>query len=173
MQNIQIIKVQPEHIHLLKSIGVTTFYETFSADNSKENMNTYLEKSFSLKRLAGELADKNSAFYFAIVDNKQVGYLKLNFGISQTEIKEEKALEIERIYVLKAFQGKKIGQLLYEKALEIARNKKVLYVWLGVWENNHKAIRFYEKNGFTTFDKHIFKLGNDKQTDIMMKLQLE
>jgi ribosomal protein S18 acetylase RimI-like enzyme len=102
-----------------------------------------------------------------------VGYLKLNFGQSQTELKDSKALEIERIYVLKEFQGKNIGQLLYEKAIQIANQNNAEYVWLGVWEENEKAIKFYTKNGFVAFDKHIFKLGDDEQTDIMMKLTLK
>jgi ribosomal protein S18 acetylase RimI-like enzyme len=74
--------------------------------------------------------------------------------------------------VLQDFHGKKVGQLLYEKAIQIARNKKVPFVWLGVWEENHRAIQFYIKNGFVAFDQHIFKLGDDEQTDIMMKLVL-
>lgn len=80
-------------------------------------------------------------------------------------------LEIERIYVLKAFHGKKVGQLLHDKAMEVSKQRSVDYVWLGVWEENPRAIRFYEKNSFVAFDKHIFKLGNEEQTDIMMKLQ--
>jgi ribosomal protein S18 acetylase RimI-like enzyme len=87
-------------------------------------------------------------------------------------LKDKTALEIERIYVLKDFHGKSVGQMLYKKALEIAQMKKVSYVWLGVWEENPRAISFYKKNGFVEFDKHIFKLGDDEQTDIMMKLIL-
>ena len=98
--------------------------------------------------------------------------LKRNFGHSQTELNDNEALEIERIYVLKDFQGKKIGQKLYEKAVEVAKQNKVKYIWLGVWEKNQKAIDFYEKNGFVPFDKHIFVLGDDEQTDIMMEMEL-
>lgn len=61
---------------------------------------------------------------------------------------------------------------MYEKAISIALQKNAEYIWLGVWEENPRAIRFYEKNGFLEFDKHIFKLGDDEQTDIMMKLEL-
>ena len=75
--------------------------------------------------------------------------------------------------MLKAYHGKKVGQLLYEKAIETAKQKNADYVWLGVWEENPRAISFYKKNGFIGFDKHIFKLGDDEQTDIMMKLQLK
>ena len=99
--------------------------------------------------------------------------MKLNFGDSQTELKDNKALEIERIYVSKEFHGKSIGQLLYDKVIEVAKQKNADYVWLGVWEDNPRAISFYKKNGFVEFDKHIFKLGNDEQIDIMMKLNLK
>lgn len=132
----------------------------------------YLENGFSVEKIKAELEDQNAEFYFAELNEEAIGYLKVNFGQSQTEIKDENALEIERIYVLKEFHGKKVGQILFEKALELAKTKKVDYVWLGVWEENQRAIRFYEKNGFVAFDKHIFKLGNDEQTDIMMKLKL-
>ncbi len=156
----------------LQQIGRQTFYETFSADNTDENMTKYLDEAFSIKKLTAEFYDKISEFYFAMLDNKVIGYLKLNFGPSQTELKDDKALEIERIYVLKKFHGKHVGQILYNKAIEIARQKNVDYVWLGVWEKNQRAINFYKKNGFVEFDRHIFKLGNDEQTDIMMKLNL-
>ena len=63
--------------------------------------------------------------------------------------------------------------MLYNKAIELARAMQLKYVWLGVWEENVRAIRFYEKNGFKTFDKHVFRLGSDEQTDIMMKLELK
>jgi diamine N-acetyltransferase len=106
---------------------------------------------------------------FALIDHQVIGYLKLNYGQAQTELKDSKALEIERIYVLQTYQGKNVGQLLYTKAIEIAKQASVDYVWLGVWEENHRALRFYQKNGFVPFDKHVFKLGDDEQTDILMK----
>jgi ribosomal protein S18 acetylase RimI-like enzyme len=106
------------------------------------------------------------------LDEAVIGYLKINTGQAQTELQDSQALEIERIYVLKSFHGKKVGQLLYEKAMSVAAELGVNYVWLGVWEKNARAIRFYSKNGFEPFDKHIFKLGDDVQTDIMMKKAL-
>lgn len=149
-----------------------TFFETFAEKNTKENMQKYLEEGFTFEKLTSELLSPNSKFYFASFENKVIGYLKLNFGQSQTELKDDKALEIERIYVLNEYHGKKVGQILYDKAIEIAKHKKADYIWLGVWEENPRAINFYKKNGFEEFDKHIFKLGEDEQTDIMMKLKL-
>jgi ribosomal protein S18 acetylase RimI-like enzyme len=172
MEFIEIIQVTTTDIDQLQRIGRQTFHETFSAFNSEENMNKYLEEGFSTEKLTAELNDKNAEFYFATHEKKVIGYLKLNSGASQTELKDNKALEIERIYVVNQFHGKKAGQTLYNKAIEIARQKKVDYVWLGVWEKNSRAMTFYRKNGFVEFDKHIFKLGNEEQTDIMMKLEL-
>ena len=173
MEHIEITKVTTDDVAQLQKIGKETFYETFSAGNTEENMQQYLQNGFTTEKLTSELNDENSEFYFATLNSNVVGYLKLNFGQSQTELKDDKALEIERIYVLKEFHGKKVGQILYEKAMQIARQKKADYVWLGVWEENPRAINFYKKNGFVEFDKHIFKLGDDEQTDIMMKLQLD
>lgn len=172
MSGIELRKVRMDDIDQLQIIGRQTFYETFSTGNSKDNMSKYLEEGFSTEKLTTEFSDNDSEFYFATLSDKVIGYLKLNFGQSQTELRDEKAIEIERIYVLKEFQGQSVGQLLYDQAIKIARQKKIDYIWLGVWEENPRAINFYKKNGFVEFDKHIFKLGNDKQTDIMMKLKL-
>ncbi len=159
-------------LKILKEISKTTFIETFASENSSENMTQYLESAFTDEKLIGELTNNNSEFYFAEIEQEVVGYLKVNFNDSQTELKVSNALEIERIYVLKEFHGKNVGQILYDKAIEIAKYKSLNNVWLGVWEQNPRAIRFYEKNGFKVFDKHIFKLGEDEQTDIMMKLEI-
>ncbi|MDR7693348.1 GNAT family N-acetyltransferase [Riemerella anatipestifer] len=172
MLEIAIKKVKTNEIELLQEVSKTTFYETFAVDNTPDNMRKYLDEAFSVKCLREELLDEFSEFYFARVDGVLAGYLKLNFGASQTELKDSNAIEIERIYVLKAFQGKRVGQALYEHTLQLARDRGVDYIWLGVWEQNHKAIRFYEKNGFVAFDKHLFVLGDDPQTGIMMKLKL-
>jgi ribosomal protein S18 acetylase RimI-like enzyme len=171
--NITVEQINISHLAALQQIGRQTFSETFAESNSAENMAKYLEEAYSYEKLSAELNDPNSIFYFAMMDQNVIGYLKLNFGASQTELKDNNALEIERIYVLKEFHGKKVGQLLFDKAIEIAKEYHVAYVWLGVWEENKRALQFYTKNGFIEFDQHIFVLGDEAQTDIMMKLELK
>lgn len=173
MENLGIKQVTRNDIDQLQKIGRQTFSETFSSVNTEENMTKYLDEYFSVEKLTAEFNNKSSEFYFATIGKNVIGYLKLNFGQAQTELQDENALEIERIYVIKEFHGKNVGQLLYDKALQIAKQKNVDYVWLGVWEENRRAINFYTKNGFVEFDKHIFKLGNEVQTDKMMKLSLK
>ena len=173
MEKIEIRKSELTDLENLRAIGMQTFIETFGEMNTQENMAKYLSESFNEERLRSELTNPDSVIYFAILENQFIGYVKLNFGEAQTEIKDQKSLEIERIYVLKEYYGKGVGQVLYNTALDIARQKKVEAVWLGVWEENPRAISFYKKNGFVEFDKHVFILGDDVQTDIMMKLDLE
>lgn len=172
MNSMKITKITIGDIDQLQEIGRQTFSETFSAVNTEENMRKYLDDSFSVEKLSTELKNKNSEFYFATIGHRVVGYMKLNYGTAQTEFQDDKAVEIERIYVLKEFHGEKVGQQLYDWAMQISGEKKAHYVWLGVWENNKRAIGFYKKNGFTEFDKHIFKLGDDVQTDLLMKRML-
>ena len=172
MNNITIRRATIADLEILQNIGRQTFFETFAEANSEENMRTYLDENFSTAKVSGELSNPDSAFYFAVLDDEVIGYLKVNYGQAQTELRDAKALEIERIYVLKQYHGLKVGQELYETAVQIAKVADARYIWLGVWEENKRAIGFYEKNGFVVFDKHLFKLGDEIQTDYMMKLEI-
>lgn len=172
METIKIERVTINDIAKLQAIGRQTFYETFVDVNSEADMNAYLKDSFSDVQLLSELSNRDSQFYFAMDGDEVIAYLKLNTGLAQKENQTENGLEIERIYVLQPYHGKGVAQQLYAKALEIASNFAVDFVWLGVWEENAKAIRFYEKNGFVPFSKHEFVIGEDVQIDILMKKTL-
>lgn len=162
-------KVNIQSLKRIQQIGRTTFEETFSTFNTAENMLSYLENEFSTEKLTEELLEPNSEFYIVSENEKVIGYLKVNIGAAQTEFNAANSLEIQRIYVLKAYHCKKVGQLLYAQAEELAQKKQVDFIWLGVWEKNERAIHFYQKNRFEIIDQHIFKLGTDLQTDYIMK----
>ncbi|MCK8495340.1 GNAT family N-acetyltransferase [Spirosoma sp. RP8] len=172
MEPITIRKAEGSDLATVQQIGRETFFETFAAANTEADMQKYLRENFSDANVSAELSNPDSEFFIALEGEAPVGYLKINTGQAQTEPQGETALEIERIYVKNAYHGKKVGQLLYEQALTIARKQNKTRLWLGVWEENPKAIRFYEKNGFVAFDKHIFQFGDDAQTDILMKKEL-
>lgn len=169
MNNLKIIKASIDDLEKLQAIGRQTFSETFAEVNSEENMIKYLEESFAAEKLSKELNNLSSSFYLAVLDEKVIGYLKLNTKDAQTEKQDLDALEIERIYVAKEFHGKKAAQALYAQAEQTAKELKASYMWLGVWEKNFRAASFYTKNGFVQFDTHIFRLGDDEQTDLLMK----
>lgn len=173
MQEIVLKRIGTEDVEKLQKIAEETFFDTFSPHNTGENMAEYMAKGFTTEKLTAEILNKNSTFIFALADETVIGYLKVNVGNAQTELQDQNSLEIERIYVSKDFHGKKVGQILYDKAFEIAKDKNVDYVWLGVWEENERAVQFYRKNGFVEFDKHIFRFGNEEQIDLMMKKKLK
>jgi diamine N-acetyltransferase len=172
MIHLKIEQIGIAEISQLQKISKETFIETFGDKNSEENMQQYLSESLSLARLTLEIENPNSQFYFAFINNNLAGYLKLNFEDAQTEPQEQKTVEIERIYILKEFQGKKIGQALLQKAFEKAHDVNAEFLWLAVWEENTNAIGFYKKNNFQEFGTHVFQLGKDAQTDILMKVNL-
>ena len=164
--------VKPEEVAVLQQIARQTFYDTFAAMNTPENMADYLETQLSEDKLLAELRDPDSRTYFIRRDGEPIGYLKMNVGAAQTEQVDFDGVEIQRIYVRQAFLGKEVGKILLDHALSVARSMGALYVWLAVWEKNPRAIRFYEKNGFEAFGSHLFRLGEEDQTDIMMKRRL-
>lgn len=172
MNSIEIHKVAENQLLELQRISRQTFYEAFSAVNTEDDMAMYLEHSLSIEKLSAELSNENTEFYFAQLNEQIIGYLKFNVGEAQTDLQDEQALEIERIYLLIKYAGMGVGQLLMEKAYQVAQIKNVKYIWLGVWEHNTRAIQFYKRNGFSEFGSHMFKLGNDDQRDILMKRQL-
>lgn len=115
------------------------------------------------------MREQESAFFFAVIDDDVAGYLKLNVGAAQTEQVGEDALEVERIYALRRFKRQGLGTLMMERAMNEAANRGLNTVWLGVWEHNVAAQRFYERLGFSVFGSHVFTLGDDEQTDLLMK----
>ena len=166
----EIRKVTQTNLEILQEISIQTFTETFEAVNTAENLLNYIKNHFSIEQLSSEWNDPNSEFYLAYSNEEAAGYLKINIGNAQTENHDINALEVQRIYVLKKYHRQNIGQLLLDKAISDANSKKLSSIWLGVWEENHRALQFYTKNGFVVFDKHIFTLGDDPQTDLLMKL---
>lgn len=169
---IDISQITINDLEALRTISIQTFTDTFAQQNSESDMLQYISDNLSREKLTKELNTVNSSFYFLKLNSQIIGYLKLNRGNAQTELKNANALEIERIYIKHEFQGKKFGEILLQKSIEIARTFKLQYIWLAVWEQNLKAIAFYKKHRFLEFDKHTFKLGDDVQLDIMMKLEL-
>lgn len=169
------LRTFPIHIHQvhqLQKISKETFLFAFADDNTKENLDDYFEKAFSIEALTKQINDPNSKFYFVYHNEELAAYFKINIGESQTEIGAKEGIELERIYIYPTHQNKKIGAFIINdvKIKAILEDKK--YIWLGVWEHNIKAIKFYDNHGFTKFDSHIYYLGNDPQIDWMMRLEL-
>ena len=156
----------------LTELSRTTFITAFEKINNPADFNSYMDAAFSREAINSQLLNPNSFFYFTYFDNSLVGYFKLNENEAQNEQFEKPSIELERIYVLEDFQCKKIGKHMLLKTIEIARAKQVSFLWLGVWQKNTAAVRFYERFGFATFSSHPYYIGKDKQIDWLMKKEL-
>lgn len=165
-------KVGIEDVEILQKLSIQTFTESFAHLNNEEDFNVYLEKAFSIEALKQQIKNTESSFFFVKDGEVVCGYFKINIGESQTELKETNGLELERIYILANNQNKKIGNEIINEVKRLAIDDHKKYIWLGVWELNTKAIRFYERLGFKKFDTHVYPIGNDHQLDWMMKLML-
>lgn len=157
---------------MLLELSKQVFFDAFYHQNRPEDMEAYAAKSFTPERIRQELNTIGSQFYFVYADDLRAGYLKLNYGSAQSDLHESDSIEVERIYVSADFQGQGIGHCLMELALQKAREDKMQSIWLGVWEHNYGAIRFYERYGFVRFGSHHFLLGTDEQTDVLMRCVL-
>lgn len=166
--NINIVKCTLEDSRDLQEISYDTFEETFGSQNSPENMSAYLEKAFNIKQVEKELSNPLSYFFFVYFHDEIAGYLKVNTGDAQSENMDDDAMEIERIYIKSKFQKRGLGKYLFNKAMDIAREKNKKKIWLGVWEKNERAIAFYEKLGFVQIGSHSFFMGDEEQTDYIM-----
>jgi ribosomal protein S18 acetylase RimI-like enzyme len=169
--SIEIFNATMADAAILCELGERTFRETFTAYNTVENMSLYVNKNFTVQKLEDELLDKNAFFFIAKYRGVSVGYIKMRTGF-EPEGLQNKAFEIERLYVLKEYFGKSAGKKLIERAFEEGKGKGYEEVWLGVWEHNTKAIAFYEKIGFKKISEHTFMLGDDAQTDWLVKKYL-
>jgi ribosomal protein S18 acetylase RimI-like enzyme len=154
---------------LIADISHQTFYDTFAAYNSNEDMEKFLNQQFTKGKLILEVGAKGNIFLLAYDKDVVAGYVKLRDERIPPGMGNVTALEVARLYAMTNQIGKGIGSLLMQSSVDIARQKNKEWLWLGVWEKNQRAIDFYTKWGFEKFDETDFLLGDDLQRDWLMK----
>jgi ribosomal protein S18 acetylase RimI-like enzyme len=153
----------------LSDIARRTFVDTFAEDNSQEDMDVYVANTYSVDLQLQEIRDPNRRIEIAWADDgRALGFFHLLAGQPDPSVTGSRPIELLRLYVDTSSQGKGVGAALMDKAVEIARAEGYDTMWLGVWERNFKAQAFYVKSGFTQVGQHVFRLGTDDQTDLIM-----
>lgn len=158
----------------LTDLAYTTFWDAFAhhPKNAPDDLNHYMRQAFSLEQTTKELAEENSVFLIAEIEGEPAGYAKIIADAIEEGIAAERPIELNRLYSHQQFLGKGIGQALMNACFDHARQEGYDVMWLGVWEYNPRAQRFYEKNGFRIVGSHVFQLGEDPQTDLLMQKEL-
>ncbi|WP_048000654.1 GNAT family N-acetyltransferase [Lactiplantibacillus herbarum] len=152
----------------LQDLSITAYRDTFDEFNTTENMQAYLEDAYNLPKITRELQTSDTQFLLLNKDQQLAGYIKLNINQAQTEDVDPLALEVERLYIHPNFKYHGLGSQLMQLALDTAQTAGKTQVWLGVWEHNEPAQKFYHKWGFERFSQHDFYMGDDRQTDYLM-----
>lgn len=171
------IKLQRAGLRDVESLTVLareTFWDAFHQHpaNRPEDMAAYMAAAFSEEQVGRELADEKNIFLLAEIDSEAAGYAKLIVDTTESEITGKRPIELSRLYVHQRFLGDGVGKALMDESLRLARELGHDVIWLGVWEHNPRAKRFYEKNGFQYVGTHIFQLGSDAQTDLLMQRKI-
>jgi len=171
---IKIRQAVPEDAELLTDLAYTTFWDAFHdhPKNAPHDLEAYMQEAFSVEHIRSELEDAESVFLVAEMDGELAGYAKLIFESTEPDIIAEWPVELSRLYSHQKFLGRGVGQALMDACFARAKEAGRDVIWLGVWEYNPRAQRFYQKNGFRLVGKHTFLLGSDPQTDLLMQKAL-
>jgi GNAT superfamily N-acetyltransferase len=153
----------------IAAISRKTFYDTFAAHNTAEDMQLFMDNVFTEPALVAEVGAEGNIFLVAVADGDMVGYARLREAPPPAGLEDAAAIELARLYSLQSMIGKGVGKALMQQCVDTARKLKKQVLWLGVWEHNHRAIDFYTKWGFEKFAEHDFVLGKDVQKDWLMK----
>lgn len=166
--NLTLREATREDAVLIADLSRQTFYDTFAADNTKADMDKFMNEQFTRGRLILEVGAPENSFFLAFAEGMPAGYVKLREGRAPAGLKERDTLEIARLYAAREHIGAGVGRLLMEQSIAVARQRGKAAVWLGVWEKNERAIAFYRRWGFEHFGNVDFLLGDDVQQDWLM-----
>jgi ribosomal protein S18 acetylase RimI-like enzyme len=174
MSDIIIRQAVPEDATILTDLAYKTFWDAFAhhPKNAPDDLNHYMRQAFSIDQLTAELGDEKNVFLIAEIDGELAGYSKIVFDNIEPGVTAEKPVELARLYSHQKFLGQGVGQSLMDACIERSRAAGCDVMWLGVWEYNPRAQAFYEKYGFREVGKHVFQLGSDPQTDVLMQREL-
>ena len=172
--NLKIRRGTVEDADRLAPLAIEIFNDTFAANplNKPEDMRDYIREFMSADAFRRELDDADSTFFIAEIAGEMIGYAKLKENSTEDCVSDKNPIELCRLYVAQEFHGKGIANELMNECFAEARGKNFQTMWLGVWEFNFRAQKFYEKNGFSKVGEHIFQLGSDAQTDSVMEKKL-
>lgn len=169
---IRIEEAQFDQIPAMRQVAISSYADTFADSNTPENLQAFLETAYNLPKLEQEFYETDSKLYLALENDAVIGFVRLRKSDEVQSYLGESAIELQRLYVLTSAQGKSVGRLLMEKALEYAISNQGEWIWLGVWEKNYRAQQFYSRWGFERFSEHTFWMGDDPQVDWLLKKKL-
>ena len=158
-KNISIIKANKKDAETLLKMAITTFRESHGHSASAEDIGEYINAKFTLENIEGELSDDSNVFHLVYVNEELAGYSKIIYNTAYENLTKVNSTKLERLYVLEKFHDLKIGKQLMDFNLNLAKQKAQSGIWLYVWTENYRAIRFYQNYGFQQIAETIFQIS--------------
>ena len=172
MNSIEVRLAQYQDVPAMRQVAILSYEATFAQHNTRENMDAFYIDSYNLEKMQEEFYEPSAVLYLAFAEQTLAGFVRLRKNQEVASTLGNNTIELQRLYIHPNQQGKGIGKLLMEKAMEYASQLQVDWIWLGVWEKNYNAQKFYTKWGFEKFDEHVFQMGDDPQIDWLLKKKL-
>jgi ribosomal protein S18 acetylase RimI-like enzyme len=169
---IKIRKAKIEEVSAVRELAIEVYNDTFAEHNTPENLEAFFKDSYGLEKFNAEFSEPSSALYVALRELKIIGFMRLRKCNEVDKYLGTNHLELQRLYIHRDYHGSAVSRMFMEEALAYAKKGKFEWIWLGVWEKNFRAQRFYSKWGFERFGEHVFQMGDDPQIDWLMKKKL-
>ncbi|MBS1557760.1 MAG: GNAT family N-acetyltransferase [Bacteroidetes bacterium] len=169
---IRIRKAKIEEVPAIRELAIEVYTDTFADSNTPENLQAFFRDSYDLEKFKTEFYEPDSVLYIALDNLKIIGFLRLRKSNEVEHHLGTNTIELHRMYIHRDYHGTAVARKLIEQAFEYAKKKNYEWMWLGVWEKNPRAQKFYAKWGFERFSEHIFQMGDDPQTDWLLKKKL-
>jgi GNAT superfamily N-acetyltransferase len=164
----EIRRANVDDARLLTELGARLFEQAFGDVNEPENLRAFLDAAFSADAQAAEVRDPERVTFIAERDGEAIGYATLRRGRRADGVVGERPVELQRIYVDKSWHGRGVGDALMTRSIEQAQAWGCDVLWLGVWQENPRAIAFYSRTGFSKVGEQTFMVGRDPQRDFVM-----
>lgn len=169
----KIIQCNERHATELLQVAKQTFIDAFEKASNPDNFQLYVAKAFTPSVVEEELKHPDSVFYFFKNDNDEtIGYVKLRWDRSEEFFPTEKALELQRIYLLEQYWNRGYGKTLLDFCEDYGKKHGFQWIWLCVWLENHGAIRFYQRQGWEKFGRKDFQFGDEIHNDFVLRKRL-
>jgi ribosomal protein S18 acetylase RimI-like enzyme len=159
--SLTIERAAPRDAEMVALLGRVTFRETFSHFFAayESDLHDYLDRTFAVSRIRSSLMQERNRYWLVRLDGLPIGYAKLKAPSPTPLLNGVAAAELQKIYMLREFVGRGIGKPLLEAVIADARSRDIRVLWLDVLRQNHRAIMFYERRGFTPLGSGSFTIG--------------
>jgi diamine N-acetyltransferase len=156
----------------LEKLTSFTFREAWLEPGNEADLEEYVSENFNAEHLRQELNNPEIFYFLLEANNEMAGYLKLQKNDQPDGYVLLNTMALHRLYIKESYRNKKLGGKLLDYAIQFAKQEGRSTIWLGVWNENNRAIRFYKNYGFEKFGNYQFVMGSIVSDDYLLKLNL-